>query len=124
MFKAVQVLVAVGVSLLLLYISKGQLVYQLKGYYLIPYVVLTFAIFGTLFPKVFGMGIQGQRKANVAKKTIPLVYLALVIYVINLMEQTYASVAFTSILIGNGLAYFGYIFAHFIPKRFRKGAKK
>jgi len=124
MFKAIQILISVGAALLLLYLSKGSVVTEIQGYHVIPYVVLTFAIFGALFPKVFGMGVQGQRNANIIKKSIPLVYLVIVLYAVYLMPRTYASVAFNSILIGNGLAYIGYLLAHLLPKKYRKGAKK
>lgn len=119
-FKVVQVIVALGSAFALFFYGEGELVVHLKGLVLIPSVVVLMATLGVTLPKVFSMGVQGQRKAGPVRKILPIIYLGLVIYAISLMPQTYASSAFVSILIGNGLSYLGYYIASLIPVNKKK----
>ena len=106
MRKLIQLGIIVVLSaLIILYTGSIYTTVSIKGLFIIPVVVLGFAILGTLVPSFFAMGVQGFSKAGIIKKLIPVVYVALILFFLTKITQTYATAVFASFTIGNTISY-------------------
>lgn len=99
-----------------------QLTIKVFGVALLPMVCAIFAMLGTIFPKLFAMGVQGFKNANIFERLIPVVAILLICCGIRFMAQTYASAFFISTILGNTTSYVGFLVGDIYVKR--KGKDK
>lgn len=105
-------LIWVSVALIL-----GLGVVDVGGLKILPSVALVFAILGSLVTRVFAMGVQGFKDANILSKLVPVLFVGLICYTVTLLQQTWSTAIVVSVLLGNSTAYLGFILANSISKK-------
>jgi len=102
-------------------LSSPEIVVKVFGIYLVPIVGIIFGLLSTFLPKIFGMGVQGFKKANVLERCLPLLVVSIIAALIQATNlQTYATAYLLSWLTGSSVAYLGFITSELLPKKKEK----
>lgn len=68
-----------------------------------------FSILSLLMPSIFDIGLREWKEANILEKILPLIYVVLVLVLLKLIGNSYATLIVSSLFIGESAAYIGRI---------------